>query len=129
MNNMSDQPAASTTLPVAKFDDVERSLQYGHLVLDVRTEAEVMERGRITGAMWIPFVELETAMSLDEAAFKEQYGFPKPYIGAPVTTHCNKGGRATRAAEYLRGIGYLNAKVYQGSFTDWLANKGEVSWD
>jgi len=127
MNNMEGQGAPE--VPVVRFEDVEKSLQYGHLVLDVRNEDEVMERGRITGAMWIPIAELETAMSLDDAAFKEQYGFPKPYIGAPITTHCQGGGRARRAAEYLRSVGFINAKLYKGSFNDWVANKGEVSFE
>ena len=37
-----------------------------------------------------------------------------------------KGGRAGKAKEVMKSIGYTSVQAYKGSFTDWKQNGGEV---
>lgn len=70
--------------------------------------------------------EIGSAFELDDAAFKDKYGFDKPAKEAAVVVHCLKGGRAAKAKEAMDGQGYTNVQVYAGSFTDWQAQGGEI---
>jgi rhodanese-related sulfurtransferase len=77
-------------------------------VLDVREDDE-WTAGRIDGAAHIPLGELERRVDeLDR--------------NRPVVTVCRSGGRAGKAAEFLRGAG-LNAEVMDGGMTQWAEDK------
>ena len=70
--------------------------------------------------------EMNTAFQMDDASFKDKYGFDKPTKGAPIVTSCHIGGRANKAKQGLEEQGYTDVKVYSGSFTDWKASGGEI---
>ena len=50
------------------------------------------------------------AMDLPESDFRQKFGFSKPSKDAPIVTHCLKGGRAGKSAEFLTQNGYTNVK-------------------
>ncbi len=79
----------------------------GPLLLDVRTPEEYAS-GHVPGALLIPVQELEAR--LDQLA---------PYKARGVITYCEKGGRAGKAIEILRGAGFQNLAVLAGSMTRW----------
>ncbi len=91
--------------------------EFDHSVLDLDCD--------FTGVFVVP--EVEAAFNMDEAAFKEKYGFDKPAKDAAIVTHCLKGGRAAKGADAMTNLGYSNVKVYAGSFTDWKEKGGEVT--
>jgi rhodanese-related sulfurtransferase len=79
--------------------------------------------------IWIIFLvdEISDAFKLDAAAFEAKYSFPKPDPAKDaIVTHCMGGGRATKASNALKEMGYGNAVPYMGSFKDWVANGGAV---
>ncbi|KAF2349154.1 Rhodanese-like domain [Trinorchestia longiramus] len=110
----------------ASFSDVQAAQNDSTVILDVRNTDEVQKHGKIPGAHCVPLPEFEEALGLDDAQFEEKYGFPKPKEDDAIITHCMKGGRAAKATEALAAKGYQNAKTYEGSFTDWQAQGGEV---
>ena len=65
-------------------------------------------------------------MSLDAAAFESKFGFAKPEKSSPLVTHCKMGGRAGRAADALKEMGFTDVQVYTGSMNDWKANGGPL---
>jgi rhodanese-related sulfurtransferase len=77
-------------------------------VLDVREDDE-WTAGRIEGAVHIPLGELERRVDeLDR--------------NRTIVTVCRSGGRAGKAAEFLRGAG-LKAEVMDGGMTQWAQDK------
>ena len=69
---------------------------------------------------------LKSTLEMHEDEFKKQYGIYKPKKTDAVVTHCFVGGRAGKAAETLRNMGFINALSYNGSFKDWIAKGGKV---
>jgi rhodanese-related sulfurtransferase len=74
-------------------------------LLDVRRPDELAEHGAIQGAVNIPIDELEA--NLDKV--------PRD---RPVAIYCQRGGRASRAAELLRERGYTEPLEY-GGILEW----------
>jgi rhodanese-related sulfurtransferase len=77
------------------------------LLLDVRTPEEFAE-GHIAGALLVPIAELEARLG-ELAAYRER----------GVITYCEVGGRAGRASELLRGAGFANVRLLDGSMRRW----------
>lgn len=62
--------------------------------------------------IFLAVVELESAMEMAEDAFEAKYGLKKPTKTTPIITHCTKGGRARKAGDLLKSIGYNARYVY-----------------
>ncbi|XP_027239444.1 rhodanese domain-containing protein CG4456 isoform X1 [Penaeus vannamei] len=107
-----------------EFSDLSSNLS-DYVVIDVRNRNEVEDNGQIPGSHCIPLPELESAMDLSEHDFEAKYGFEKPSTSTSIVTHCMKGGRARRAGDLFKSKGY-QARVYEGSFTDWKAKGGDI---
>ena len=82
------------------------------------------------------YYSLSTVVDMEEALgrlaaeeFSSKYGFPKPDLTTALVTHCTKGGRATKAANLLKDMGYTNVEIYTGSLNDWNANNGPLEKD
>jgi rhodanese-related sulfurtransferase len=84
-------------------------------LLDVRTTAEVEEKGHIEGAVHIPLNEL--AQNLNS--------LPADY-GTPIVAYCGSGWRATIAMTALHSMGWENVKALKTSFADWVEAGNEV---
>ncbi|OYU39012.1 MAG: sulfurtransferase [Pseudorhodobacter sp. PARRP1] len=82
-------------------------------VLDVREASEVQQTGRAQGALHIPLalVALQAAEKMDKAT--------------PVAVYCAMGGRAERAAQALRDLGYDAQNI--GGIGDWVSAGGALS--
>ena len=65
-------------------------------------------------------------MELDEEEFKKRFGLDKPKKDGKLSTHCMMGGRAGKAADALKELGFLNVICYSGSFKDWKAKGGQI---
>lgn len=93
------------SVPEVDVDELERVLDGGALVVDVR-EVEEHTEARIAGVRLIP---LDTVP--DEAD-----SLP---TDAPVYIVCARGGRSHKAAEYLRGRG-IDAINVAGGTLGWI---------
>jgi rhodanese-related sulfurtransferase len=117
-------PAVPETpeIPVISADDVIRSLQYRRaIILDVRTQFEVNEFGKIPNSSLVPHDKVEAAMRLPGGEFKVNYGFYKPDPnGESIIVYCRSGKRAEFAAKVLRDkYGFRNVFNYQASWIEW----------
>ena len=98
------------------------------LLIDVRTRKELNEVGQIPGSVSVPLQELREAWKeLDDAEFREKYGFQRPGTEREdVVLTCRSGRRVLVADRILAELGYHKLRIYSGSFIDWVRNGGEV---
>lgn len=66
---------------------------------------------------------LEETLKLPDDEFKARFGRDKPANETELIFSCKLGGRATKAAEVAKTLGFENSRVYQGSWTEWAAHK------
>ena len=78
-------------------------------ILDVRTTAEVEEKGHIEGAFNIPLEELALHVDL------------LPDFDTPIVTYCGSGWRATIAMTVLHAMGWTDVRALKTTFADWVA--------
>ena len=70
--------------------------------------------------------DLVAALEMSEEEFTKSFATNKPKNTDKVASHCMMGGRAGKAAEALKNMGFVNANSYVGSFKDWKAKGGEI---
>ena len=70
--------------------------------------------------------ELANSLELNEEEFKNKFSVPKPQKDQKIGSHCMMGGRAGKAADALKELGFTNVTCYTGSFKDWKAKGGEI---
>ncbi|KAL7638444.1 UNVERIFIED_CONTAM: hypothetical protein RMT77_011014 [Armadillidium vulgare] len=108
------------------FAEVKSDLENAQIILlDVRTREELQKDGAIPKSFNIPLNEVENAFSLNDEDFVRKYGFAKP-IAENLVISCRGGARALHAWRLLNQFGYCNARVYYGSFNDWVKNNGPI---
>ncbi len=92
-------------------------------LIDVRSP-EVSAKGRIPGSKnvyWMAGLRSKQDPSLKSAAeLRKLYRLPdNPRV---VVTYCNSGVQASQGYFTLRYLGYLNVRMYDGSFSEWSRN-------
>lgn len=91
---------------------LETALEDGHLVLDVRTQAE-WKKGRVPGVKHLPLAELKTTHPLLKDHDRAK----------PVFLLCMSGGRSSIAADSLAEVGFQTFNVEGGTGAWMLAGK------
>ncbi len=101
----------SASIGTLKVQDLCRLLDKGEeiAILDVRSEEEIKEKGKIRDALNIPVTRLYERM--DEVP-KEK----------PVCVFCGSGLRSMMAASLLKKEGWDNLKVALGGLAGWSSN-------
>ena len=90
------------------------------LVVDVRDPPEVMQSGKVAGAINVSRGMLE--FRADPASPYHDKAFDP---GRPVIVYCASGGRSALGGKTLRELGYEH--VYNlGAFKDWVESGGKV---
>jgi len=117
-----ESSCSSTPRSVTAGQIVDGIHEGSMVVVDVRTVEERVATGKIPTSHSIPVAQIKEAFGLDAASFTAKYNFPKPAPEALVL-HCAGGRRATAAWESVQEFGFCQARVYQGSMNDWLAQK------
>jgi rhodanese-related sulfurtransferase len=97
-------------LDVASF----KAAKEGHVVVDVRTDAEVAE-GMIEGAAHVDFNTADFAAQMEAA-----YGENKDQA---IYLYCRSGGRSGRALNQLKQAGFTNVHHLVGGFMAWSASE------
>jgi len=123
------EPVAFPKTIVVSYDEVvEATTNPDIILLDVRSAAELREKGSLPGSVNVPLNEIHRAFLLPSAEFEKQYGFAKPR--PPGSNVIITGGRSSRRGEEairrLRALRYTALKHYEGSFGDWLQKGGRV---
>lgn len=90
------------------------------VVLDVRETGEVQASGTAKGGLHIPLGLLPLKADPKAPDFD-----PRLSTGKPIAVFCAVGGRAGRAADYLKSLGYEAHNI--GGLSDWASAGGPVS--
>ncbi|XP_068107641.1 thiosulfate:glutathione sulfurtransferase-like [Hyperolius riggenbachi] len=111
---------------VITYDELKKLIASGSCRLfDVRNPDE-LQNGKIPTAVNIPVTEVEKALNLDPAAFKQKYNVDKPKLDDDnVIFHCHLGRRGQRATDIATSLGYKHARNYQGAYKEWAEKEGK----
>ncbi|XP_055906694.1 rhodanese domain-containing protein CG4456 [Eupeodes corollae] len=110
---------------MATYEDVKDIPNHPEAYLiDVRNADELESTGVIPASINIPLPELKAALNKSNDEFKAAYKRPKPKEDSYIIFTCLAGGRAQRAAEQAILHGFVNAKAYKGSWTEWAQKEG-----
>lgn len=95
-------------------DAVEKELQSGAVLVDLREAEELAANGRIPGAVHVPRGMLEFRADPTSPYHQDPLDPSKR-----VVLHCASGGRSALAAATLQSMGYSNVAHLDGGFTAW----------
>jgi rhodanese-related sulfurtransferase len=113
--------AANAVVPRITIAQANEMVAMGHaLVIDVRDAPEVMQSGKIAGAINVSRGMLE--FRADPASPYHDKNFDK---GKTIILYCASGGRSALGAKTLKDMGY--DRVHNlGAFKDWVESGGAV---
>jgi rhodanese-related sulfurtransferase len=111
--------AARARLHRVEPDQLDAALAAGHLVIDIRPEANRREEGRLPGAIVIDRNVLE--WRLDPTSGFE---IPEAREGRRVVLVCNEGFASSLAAATLQDLGLPDATDLVGGYRAWRALAG-----
>uniref|UniRef100_F6ZGB0 Thiosulfate sulfurtransferase/rhodanese-like domain-containing protein 3 n=1 Tax=Ciona intestinalis TaxID=7719 RepID=F6ZGB0_CIOIN len=91
-------------------------------LIDVRTNKEIVELGKIASQRWvnIPYEEVESAFNMSETEFESKYGSVKPEKDTKIVFHCMGGVRSTVALNAAHNLGFTKSRHFPGGFRGWL---------
>ncbi|XP_040190459.1 thiosulfate:glutathione sulfurtransferase [Rana temporaria] len=110
---------------VITYDDLKKLINSGSVQLfDVRNPEE-LQNGIIPNSVNIPVSEVEAALQMDAAAFKQKYKAEKPKLEDDnLIFHCQLGRRGQRAADIAASQGFTKARNYLGAYKEWAEKEG-----
>lgn len=95
----------------ASLDEVQKLItEHPDNILDVRTEEEVAELGRLPGAKHLDFFHEDFAAELKKLGLDP---------AKPCIVYCALGGRAKRAADAMAKAGFKEIILPAGGFDAW----------
>lgn len=95
-------------------------------IADVREPAELLETGKIPGAINIPITSAVQSFHVSEEDFEDMYGYERPTKDKTLVFYCKAGVRARAAAGLAQHAGWENIGEYPGSWLDWETHQGPV---
>ena len=95
-------------------EQVQREVEEGALLVDLREPNELEQNGSIPGAVAAPRGMLE--FWADPTSSYHREGFDP---NRRVILHCASGGRSALAADTLKELGYTNVAHMDGGFNLW----------
>jgi len=115
-----------------RFKALQQSLERNSILLiDVRNVTELNKVGQIPGSECLPLHQINLGFALTDEQFASRYGFLKPDSAKSqnIILTCRSGRRVLVADKILKRKGYLNLRIYSGSFKDWVKNRGTIIKD
>lgn len=94
---------------------VAQEMEQGAVVVDLRDDREILENGRIPGAVHIPRGMLEFRADPTSPYHDDSLEPDKRVI-----LHCASGGRSALGAVTLKEMGYTNVAHLDGGFKSWV---------
>ncbi|KAK7197358.1 hypothetical protein NESM_000683100 [Novymonas esmeraldas] len=92
----------------------------GVYLFDVREDFEVKAVPPLPRAVVVHFRDLEAAMKMWGAPFKNKYGVPKPSKKDRILVYALNARRASSAAAYLVEIGYRHTAYLGATLSEYL---------
>ena len=115
---------AKSRIENLSVDEVERELDEGSaVVVDIRDIRELLERGKVPGAVHAPRGMLEFWVDPASEYYRDVFDPDRRYI-----LYCAGGGRSALAADTMREMGYENVAHMEAGFTGW-ADAGKAVED
>lgn len=114
--------STNSTIGKVDFNFIKKILgDADKLLIDVRSESEIKETGKIPGSINIPLEDVckNLSQTTSETDFSSRFGRLKPSTSTQLIFTCRSGKRALQSAETALSIGYKNVWVYEGSWNDW----------
>ncbi|KAJ4864541.1 rhodanese-like domain-containing protein [Trichoderma breve] len=96
------------------------------VIVDVREPHELLDTGKIPGAINIPITSAVQSFHISDEDFEDLYGYARPPKDASLLFYCKAGVRARAAAGLAQHAGWASVGEYPGSWLDWDLNKGPV---
>lgn len=96
-------------------DQLEKEIQDGAVVVDLREAEELTATGKIPGSVHVSRGLLEF-----KADPSHPYHVADLDPAKRVVLHCASGGRSALAAETLASMGYSNVAHMDGGITKWI---------
>ncbi|EHK48330.1 conserved hypothetical protein [Trichoderma atroviride IMI 206040] len=96
------------------------------ILVDVREPYELLDTGKIPGAINIPITSAVQSFHISDEDFEDMYGYARPPKDASLVFYCKAGVRAKAAAGLAQHAGWESVGEYPGSWLDWDKNKGPV---
>ncbi|KAL7933805.1 Rhodanese-like domain-containing protein [Trichoderma chlorosporum] len=96
------------------------------VIVDVREPHELLDTGKIPGAINIPITSAVQSFHISDEDFEDLYGYARPPKDAALLFYCKAGVRAKAAAGLAQHAGWATVGEYPGSWLDWDMNKGPV---
>ncbi|PNP52752.1 hypothetical protein THARTR1_06593 [Trichoderma harzianum] len=96
------------------------------VIVDVREPHELLDTGKIPGAINIPITSAVQSFHISDEDFEDLYGYARPPKDAALLFYCKAGVRARAAAGLAQHAGWASVGEYPGSWLDWDLNKGPV---
>lgn len=94
-------------------------------MVDVREPHELLDTGRIPGAINVPIDSAPQSFHVSEEDFYDAFGYDRPPQDAHLLFYCKAGVRAKTALALAQHAGWKNVSDYPGSWLDWARNNGE----
>ncbi|CEJ80313.1 hypothetical protein VHEMI00503 [[Torrubiella] hemipterigena] len=96
------------------------------VLVDVREPAELIDTGKIPGAINIPITSAVQSFHVSDQDFEDMYGFERPGKDKTLVFYCKAGVRARSAAALAQHAGWNKIGEYPGSWLDWQEQNGPV---
>lgn len=96
------------------------------ILVDVREPYELLDTGKIPGAINIPITSAVQSFHISDEDFEDLYGYARPPKDASLVFYCKAGVRAKAAAGLAQHAGWESVGEYPGSWLDWDKNKGPI---
>jgi rhodanese-related sulfurtransferase len=130
-NNNNSNAYASNGMQHIHFDQMEEIVndyekngdQSEYIVIDVRTDEEVVYTGKISPSVCtlpVQVIMQYNVFSLDHDDFEELCGFPKPEPDQTIVFTCKAGIRSVYACQYASQSGYTKLMNYVGGSSEWF---------
>ena len=103
---------------------INADLESPYFVLDVRTEPEVMQTGKVSPS--VPTLPVQVmmppynALQMDDEEFEEAFGFAKPPKDITMVFTCAAGIRSVSACKLAQQAGYEKCVNYMGGAQEWF---------
>ncbi|KAI0198940.1 Rhodanese-like domain-containing protein [Astrocystis sublimbata] len=96
------------------------------IIVDVREPQELLESGKIPGAINVPLRTTADAWHISNTHFMKRYGFARPDKDAELVFYCKAGVRSRAAAGLAQAAGWTSVGEFPGSWLEWEEKGGQV---
>ncbi|XP_071950505.1 thiosulfate sulfurtransferase/rhodanese-like domain-containing protein 3 [Antedon mediterranea] len=110
---------------IIRYDELRKLVNEDRVhLIDVRSNEEVKNSGKIGKATVIPVATINDALQLPEKEFTHRYGITKPsFDDDRLVFSCTAGVRCKTAWETARELGFTKSRYYEGSWREWAAKE------